>query len=554
MLEGLNLGETELPADDLVGQTIGNYQIEAKIGEGRMGPIYRATQSNMGRQVRFYALDAGKSSDAQEVERFIANASAKANVNHPSVFAIYEAGEGAGTYFYTCEYQPCSSLQQIRKAGRTLDEIQALQVLKVVVDVLSAFAKVGTPHDKITERSILIGVHGRTCVANIAAHQPEETFDSTSEMRQLASIILGMMTPSGEATPNLGVRDLLEKVAAGEGPGSWPAFGQALLALEPKVRPQDAYKLDAQERAAIRVVEEAKKRQKRNMVLSSAISLVLLTAALASVYFVLFREKGANIEKFESMIEVPAGEFIYQDGEKVTLPKFYIDEYEVTIAQYAEFLKFLEENPGAAEKFAHPDQPTGKSHVPAEWADMAELNPPMPGYYTRAKRWKRYQEADLDVYSPVFGVDWFDAYAYAQWKGRRLPTEKEWEKAARGTDGRSYPWGNQPDPKLANTGADLDPNPKKGGDIDGYKRWAPVDALRGDRSSYGVAGMAGNVSEWTDSFDTDPQFSAGKLPVIRGGNWRNPEYILTRRVLLLTDLQSDNALGFRTASDTPPKK
>jgi formylglycine-generating enzyme required for sulfatase activity len=550
ILEGLNFGEAEMPPDALVGTKVGDYEIEARIGTSPSGSIYRAKQTSMNRNVRFYTLDSAKAADPSAIEAFLADASAKANVNHPSVFAIYEEGEGGGTFYFSCEYEPCSSLEQIQQAGRRLNELQALHILKVVADVLGTLARAGTPHEMISARSILIGQHGRARVANIAMHQPAEIFDSTAEMTRLAALVLEAMEPVSENP--LGVRELLEQTAAGAGPASWPAFSQALRALEPKVRPQDAYKLDAQERAAIRMVEEAKKRQRRNMLVSSALSLVLLTAALTAAYFFIFGPKGTDTKKYESMIQIPAGEFIYQDGEKVTLPTFYIDEFEVTIAQYAKFLQYLEENPGEAEKFAHPDQPKGKSHVPAEWADMDELRPPMPGYYTRARRWGRYQAAALSLDSPVFGVDWFDAYAYAKWKGRRLPTEQEWEKAGRGTDGRKFPWGNEPDPKNVNSGVDLDPNPKKGGDIDGYKRWAPVDAIRGDRSPYGVAGMAGNVSEWTSSFDTDPQFSSGKLPVIRGGNWRNPDYTITRRVLLLTDLQADNGLGFRTASDSPP--
>lgn len=548
---GPTFHEVELFPDALVGSTLGDYLIEAKIGIGRMGGIYRALQKKMSRKVRFYALDPENAKDPAQIERFIASASAKANVNHPSVFAVYEAGESGGIYFYTCEYEPCSSIGQNQQAGNRLDELHALRILKVAVDVMDSFARHGVIHEMLSDRSILLGARGRCWISNLAVREPSQEFDMTEEMTSLATAILGALQPEGEG-PQLGLRALLEKIRSGQGPASWAALAQDLRALEPKVKPQDAYKLDAQERAAIRMVEESKKRQRRSMITSSVISLLLLAAALVALFFFITGDKGGSVKNFDRMIEIPAGEFVYQDGQKVNLPAFFIDEYEVTIGQYAQFLAALEEDPGLAEKVAHPKQPKGKSHVPEGWADQTELTPPMRGYYTRAKKWGRYKEAALDVNSPVFGVDWWDAWAYAKWKGRRLPTEQEWEKAARGTDGRTYPWGNADDPKAANTAVDLDPNPKKGGDIDGFKRWSPVDAKKGDKSPYGVLDMAGNVSEWTDSMDVDPEMPSGKLPVIRGGNWRTKEHNITRRVLKLTEHQSDMALGFRTASDTTP--
>ena len=177
----------------------------------------------------------------------------------------------------------------------------------------------------------------------------------------------------------------------------------------------------------------------------------------------------------------------------------------------------------------------------------------MPGYYRRAVRWKQYKEAPLNVDSPVFNVDWYDAYAYAKWKGHRLPTEQEWEKAARGTDGRKYPWGNEEDPKRANTGHDFKPNPKEGGEIDGFKRWSPVNIPDTDKSPFSVKGMSGNVSEWTATMAPSEDGSGAEVPVIRGGNWGNPEHIVTRRRVILDPLQMQDTLGFRTVSDKPPQ-
>jgi len=545
------VSEEELPPDELVGIDVGNYHVEAKIEHGSQGPIYRALQTNMGRQVRLYTLDRKLAHDPLEIERFMSNASAKANVRHPYILAVYEAGESDGVYFYSCEHVACRSLRSTREAGNSLDERTALQAMKVAAEVLAYFAREDITHNFLSENSVFIGPNKRPRIANIAAQEVAKKFGIAEEMKELGRIIAGVLP---ESSQTLGVRKFASSLASGDTAAfpDWNALSQKIAMMEPTVAPEDAYKLEAQERAATRVIEVARKRQRRSMIISSAVSLCLLGLALGSLWWFLFRPKGGDVRISNRMIEIPGGDFIYQDGQKLSLPTFFIDEHEVTIGQYAEFLKYLEQHPEEASKFDHPAQPKGKSHVPAEWADQNLATGPMLGYYARAKKWGKYHDASLDVNCPVFGVDWFDAFAYARWKGRRLPTEQEWEKGARGTQGFKYPWGNEPDVTKVNSGNDLDPNPKNGGEKDGYKRWSPVDAKREDRSPFGVMDTAGNVSEWTASLDTDPRMSSEKIPVIRGGNWKNPDYGITRRVLLLTDLQADDALGFRTASDVQP--
>jgi len=190
----------------------------------------------------------------------------------------------------------------------------------------------------------------------------------------------------------------------------------------------------------------------------------------------------------EDMVLIPSGEFLMGSTEqqildtwrqndggwekedyissypqrKITLDDFYIDKKEVSNSDYKMFVEAT------------------KRAAPSLWDDHT-LNLPS---------------------QPVVGVDWDDADAYCQWMGKRLPNEAEWEKAARGTDGRIWPWGNTWDSTRDNHGKGdgygLD-------ESDGWKYTAPVGTELGV-SPYGVLNMAGNVYEWTaDNFNAYPE-------------------------------------------------
>jgi len=229
------------------------------------------------------------------------------------------------------------------------------------------------------------------------------------------------------------------------------------------------------------------------------------------------------------MVLIPAGEFIMgkDDGEedekpahKVYLDAYWIDKYEVTNEQYAKFLEAVTRSKDHSK--CHPNEPKGKNHTPKFWKD-SRFNQPK---------------------QPVVGVDWFDAYAYARWAGKRLPTEAEWEKAARGTDERDYPWGNDWIDDLANVAGD-----------------APMEvgSFPDGVSPYGVLDMAGNVWEWcADWYDEysqaaqrnpqGPAASRQNMRVVRGGSWNNtPDECRAPYRMGGTLLLREAYIGFRCA-------
>lgn len=200
------------------------------------------------------------------------------------------------------------------------------------------------------------------------------------------------------------------------------------------------------------------------------------------------------------MIIIPAGSFLMGNHEgqgredewpqrSVYVDAFAIDSVEVTNARYLAFV-----------------EATGHRHPP---------NPYGEGSLTSAKGIEQL---------PVVLVNWHDAADYCQWAGKRLPTEAEWEKAARGTDGRLYPWGNDlPTVDRANYDREWDEE----------KTLRPVGTTPGGRSPYGVHDMAGNAREWVQDWyaadyykgaiDRNPRGpEQGVLKVIRGGSWRSP--------------------------------
>ena len=172
------------------------------------------------------------------------------------------------------------------------------------------------------------------------------------------------------------------------------------------------------------------------------------------------------------MVLVPGGEFLFGEAkEKREEPTFYIDKFPVTNEQYA---KFVEET-------KHP-----VPQVPQDWA--------------KPYNWRLGTYPEGQAKYPAVLVSWYDVVAYCRWAGKAFPSETHWEKAARGADGRKYPWGDEFEKGKCNSY------------LEGIEKTTPVDKYPNGVSPYGCYDMAGNIWEWT----TTPRVAGY---VLKGGSW-----------------------------------
>lgn len=258
---------------------------------------------------------------------------------------------------------------------------------------------------------------------------------------------------------------------------------------------------------------------KNTLLIMAIIALILLNCGKPEEPTAQVTEKQVFIPP-QGMVLIPAGYFTMGSDSGTASPKhkiwidaFFIDKHEVTNRQYREFIE--------------------------------ATNHPKPLFF---------RDRDLNKPDqPVVGVSYYDALTYTQWEGKRLPTEAEWEYAARGgLEGKQFPWGDEAVAKRCNYA------PKPFREKDGYDFSAPVGKYA--PNNYGLYDVAGNVWEWCQDFydqeyyEISPEKNptgpdSGYTRVLRGGSWLsiNPKYLKCSSRMELRPFVQDRYYGFRCA-------
>ncbi len=544
---------------------LGKYQILEEIGHSHFTVVYRARDTQMGREVALKVVTGHQARQPASVARFRREALTAAQLRHPRLVPVYELGDANGMPYVAMALIKGYTLRQHLDMRGRMPPDKALSLLTQLSEALDYLHAKGLVHRGVKPSNVMLEHRGQTLCAtltdfgaphvDVARHKLDQPLPGAAYLapEQVAPQRWGAVTPRTDVyalgmiayetitgrvpfvgAPKAGAETappLALELAPGLDPGLIPLLRRALTpapaarfpsasalvaalshaahvplpndhaAFKGKARPDpphlDRPPLDGAENwaEALRAVQKLSQ---------LAPDLDRLDAWLKATRDTPDALPPATTQKpsahgkmiwqpdHKEMVRVPAGPFLYGSARaEIDLSEFWVDRTPVTNVEYARFVA------------AHGHPP------PPHWPDQT---PPS----TIADH-------------PVTHVSWYDALAYARWAGKRLPNERQWEKAARGTDGQRYPWGNQvPTANLSNFSHN-------------GSGTAPVGQHSPHSDSpYGCVDMAGNVWEWTaDDYDRQRK-------TLRGGRWSNFQLDLdvTNRNLLAPD-QRRPYVGFR---------
>ena len=492
------------------------YVIDGVLGEGGMGVVYRAVDVQRERAVAIKALHASLMGDAEIRRRFTREAQLMLGWNHRHVARVHELVDHKDLLAFVMEYVEGPTLEE--HAQRWNGKLPYDEVRRIFTGVLEAMQlahAAGIIHRDLKPHNVLLRLEDDDIVPKIVDFGIAKILEGT--MYTMTGAMLGTcryMSPEQAQSPqdvdhrsdiySLGVT--LYRCVTGRCPfegNNHFAVMMAHVSQTPEppsvFRPHMPAPLE-------RIILSALAKDRSERPQTCADFRVALDAALADVTSARVERESDHPRVImeddgNEMRLIPAGPFpLGAHRRTVLLDRFYLARFPVTNRQFQEFIDATGYRPNDAEahRFLHHFR---NGRCPPELAEH-----------------------------PVVFVSWTDARAYCRWAARRLPTEAEWEKAARGPDGNKYPWGREePTHDLANFGqARAKSYPQAG---DGGP--AAVDAFPRSASPYGIEGMSGNVFEWCEDVD-DPGFylhgpdrnprntvQPGSAPcVIRGGCWR----------------------------------
>jgi serine/threonine-protein kinase len=495
----------------LPGTMLSVYRIGPVIGEGGMGVVYRADDTAGHRQVAVKCLHTNLAGDPEIRRRFAREARVLRVWSHPGAVAVFDFVEHQHLLAIVMELVGGQSLaQHLATWQGRMPYAEIRQIMGDVLDAMNDAHEHGVVHRDLKPDNILVRDDGtgrlrpKIVDFGIAKILEGTTFTVSGALLGTCRYMAPEQVKSPGGTDHradiysLGIT--LYELITGQPPfdGAGNHFAAMMAHVSQRPRPPSKLRKDVPAELEKLVLDALAKdpaarpqtcAELRDRLFAS-LSASAPGVASVSVPSEQFPESIRDTNQHE-MILVPAGPFAMGPGRRdVHLDAFYLDRTPVTNEQFKVFLEVTGYEPkdAAAGRFL------------AHW---------------RSGKPPRGEEKH-----PVTYVSWMDARAYAAWAGKRLPTEAEWEKAARGTDGRKYPWGRaEPSASHANFG-------RRDGST------TAVGSFPEGASPYKILDLAGNVWEWCEDVHDEAFYESGPSHnprhtratkqsqyVMRGGSW-----------------------------------
>jgi serine/threonine-protein kinase len=501
------------------------YQVLSTLGEGGMGVVYKVSDTMLSETVALKTLLPCFAENREALTRFINEVRVSIKLTHPNIVRVYDIRRMDSLYYMTMEFIDGYSLHTWLRQGSSRDVPQVLDILRKVCNGLAYAHRMGTVHRDIKPSNVMLTKRGGVFLVDFGL---AKLADGVGELTRLGGAgTPSYMAPEQKSGGDIDQRADIYSVAV-------MAFEMLTGALPKLVMPSQLNPTlnTSVDEVLARAMAPLPANRYANMSvfledLQSALTARVVQSAEAIHEVEGSDEPESPEEQSEDEPEAPPGMVVVPSGHfwmgsslaesknqtekprhRVFLPRYYIDTYPVTNEAYLRFVRAT----------GHPE--------PLFWDDP-RFNDPL---------------------QPVVGVSWYDAMDYAVWANKRLPTEAEWEKAAKGENGLICPWGNEFDVGLANIDSVMEST-------------SAVGEFASGASPYGCLDLIGNVWEWCFDWFDESYYSLspvenpsgpekGDRKVLRGGAWDT--IFLNARNAFRFFAESDTKalnIGFRCATD-----